>query len=330
MALRVNSTVKDKRLFQAMNIFINPGDGRPRAGWRIANQLVLFLLLVVGLMLAKNALIPGVSIKLLDALIMGSAGMASVWFAARLIDRRSIKEYGLARDRRWMEDLGAGLALGAVAMMLIFLIELAFGWISITGFGWERQTDIPYLFWFSSYLFAMLIIGFYEELIFRGYQIFNMVEGLHSSSISIRAASAIAVITSSTIFGLLHAANPNAGLISTLNIILAGVMLAVPYLLTGSLAISIGIHISWNFFQGGLFGFAVSGTPFRGSLIQIKQEGARYITGGSFGPEAGLVGIFGIILILGLSVYYINYRQSDLSIHTTFKKELSKSAKQDE
>jgi len=330
MALRVYSTDKDKRLFQAMNIFINPDDRRPRAGWRIANQLVLFLILVIALMLAKSALFPGGSIKLLEALIMGTAGIASVWFAARFIDRRSVKEYGLARDQRWKEDLGAGLVLGAVAMTLIFLVEWAFGWISISGFGWERQTDIHYFFWFSSYLLAMLIIGFYEELIFRGYQIFNMVEGLHSSRINIRTASAIAVITSSTIFGLLHAANPNAGLISTLNIILAGVMLAVPYLLTGSLAISIGIHISWNFFQGGLFGFAVSGTPFRGSLIQIEQEGARYITGGSFGPEAGLMGIIGIILILGLSVYYIHLRETNLSINTTFKKELPKSAKQDE
>lgn len=312
-----------------MNIFINPDDRRLRAGWRIVNQLILFILLVVGLMLAKSFLVAG-SFKLLDALLMGTAGLGSVWIAARTLDRRPVTDFGLAWNSRWKQDLGAGLALGAIAMTLIFVIEWVFGWISISGFGWERSSAVPYYLWFLSYLLAMLIIGFYEELIFRGYQIFNMAEGLHSSTTGITTASAIAVAISSIIFGLLHAGNPNASLISTVNIVLAGVMLAVPYLLTGSLAISIGIHISWNFFQGGLFGFAVSGTPFRGSLIQIQQEGARYMTGGGFGPEAGLLGLFGIFLVLGLTVWYIRYRYTLTSIHPVFQKGLSKSAKQDE
>lgn len=312
-----------------MNIFINPDDRRLRAGWRIVNQLILFILLVTGLMLLKNAIFEG-SYKLLEALLMGSAGAGSVWISARMMDRRTIIDFGLAWDSIWKRELCVGLALGALAMTLIFLIEWASGWISITGFGWERTLPMPYYLWFFSYLVAMLIIGFYEELIFRGYQIFNMIEGLHSAKTSLLTASVIAVAVSSGIFGALHAGNPNASLISTLNIVLAGAMLAVPYLMTGSLALSIGIHTSWNFFQGGLYGFSVSGTPFRGSLIQIEQGGARYLTGGNFGPEAGLLGLIGILLILALSVGYIRFQYREIAIHKSFHQGLSNSAKQDE
>jgi membrane protease YdiL (CAAX protease family) len=313
-----------------MNIFINPRDRRPRAGWRIFNQLILFILLAGVLMLIKGALFPEISYKLVEALLMGTAGTASVWLAARMMDRRSFISYGLVPDQIFCKELSIGLALGGVAMTFIFLVEWALGWISVTGFGWERHSNTSYTIWFLGYLAAMLIIGFYEELIFRGYQILNMVEGLHAPSVGIKTAAAIAVGISSVIFGLLHAANPNASLISTFNIILAGVMLAVPYLLTGNLAMPIGIHISWNFFQGGIFGFAVSGTPFRGSLIQIDQTGNAFFTGGNFGPEAGVMGIMGMALILLASLWYIRQYNDSFSVESKFNQQHAKSVKQDE
>jgi membrane protease YdiL (CAAX protease family) len=312
-----------------MNIFVNPNDNRVRAGWRLLLQFVLFLLLVFSLMIAKNVLITE-SMKIYDSLTMGIAGIISIWVAAKLWDRRNIKDYGLAWSKKWAKELTLGLILGFLAMGLIFFIEWSAGWIEVVGFGWERSSVVPYPFWILSYLISMIIIGFYEELIFRGYQIINMVEGFYSSSINLVKASALAILISSIIFGLLHAGNANATLVSTLNIMMAGIMLAVPFLLTGRLAISIGIHISWNFIQGGLFGFAVSGMPFRGSIIQIKQKGTAYITGGSFGPEAGLLGLFGILFILALVILYIRKQNESISIDPSFKKVLPKSVKQDE
>ena len=312
-----------------MNIFVNPDEQRLRAGWRIFLQFILFMLLVFGLMIAKNVLISG-SLKLYDALLMGFAGILSVWVAARLWDKRPLKDYGLGRDELWFKELGFGLALGMAGMAFIFAVEWAAGWIEITGFGWQRSSSIPYFVWIFSYFIAMIIIGFYEELIFRGYQIVNLVEGFCSKRINLYRASLIAVCISSVIFGLLHAGNPNATVISTVNIVFAGVMVAFPYLVTGRLGISVGIHISWNFVQGGLLGFAVSGTPFRGSLIQISQSGDDYLTGGSFGPEAGFLGILGMLVILTIFLWYARRNSEGLAVHSSFKNGSPKSVNQDE
>lgn len=312
-----------------MNIFVNHDEQRLRAGWRIFLQFILFMLLVLGLMIVKNVLING-SLKLYEALLMGFSGILSVWIASRLWDKRPMKDYGLYWNRRWFNELGLGLMLGLLAMILIFVIEWSAGWIEITGYGWERSTSIPYFIWFMSYFIAMLSVGFYEELIFRGYQIINLVEGIRSDRVTLFRAALISVLVSSVIFGLLHAGNPNATVISTINIIFAGIMLAVPFLVTGSLGISIGIHISWNFVQGGLLGFAVSGTAFRGSVIQIRQGGENYLTGGSFGPEAGLLGIFGMLVILAIFFVYARRTNEGLTVHSSFKNGSPKSVNEDE
>ncbi|MDX1585843.1 MAG: CPBP family intramembrane glutamic endopeptidase [Balneolaceae bacterium] len=312
-----------------MNIFVNHDEQRLRAGWRIFLQFILFLLLVGGLMIGKSVLTID-SLKVYDALLMGTAGVFSVWAAARLWDKRPVKDYGLSRDPVWLKELGVGLALGLIAMSLIFSIEWLAGWIEITGFGWQRSTSIPYVIWILSYFFAMIIIGFYEELIFRGYQIINLIEGLRFNKITLFGAALIAVLISSIIFGLLHAGNPNATVISTVNIVFAGVMLAVPFLVTGRLAVSVGIHISWNFVQGGVYGFAVSGTSFRGSLIQLRQGGEHVITGGSFGPEAGLIGIFGMLVILAIFFVFARKNNEGIRVHPSFKNGSPKSVNQDE
>ncbi|NGP77796.1 CPBP family intramembrane metalloprotease [Balneolaceae bacterium YR4-1] len=312
-----------------MNIFVNHEEQRLRAGWRIFLQFILFVLLVFGFMLVRNVLSIA-PLKIYDALLMCSAGILSVWIATRLWDKRAFSDYGLASNRLWFRELGFGLLLGLAAMSLIFVIQWSAGWIEITGYGWERSSTIPYLVWILSYFMAMLIVGFYEELIFRGYQIINLVEGFRSERVSLFKAALLAVLISSTIFGLLHAGNPNATIISTVNIVFAGVMLAVPFLVTGRLGISVGIHISWNFVQGGLLGFAVSGTPFRGSLVQIRQGGEKYLTGGSFGPEAGLIGIFGMLFILAIFFVYTRRNSEGLKVHSSFKNGASKSVNQDE
>jgi hypothetical protein len=124
--------------------------------------------------------------------------------------------------------------------------------------------------------------GVGEELAFRGV-IFRMTEE--------RLGTAAALIISSLLFGLVHAANPGATLVSTAAIALeAGGLLGMAYSASRSLWLPIGLHFGWNFTEGGIFGTAVSGGQSHG-LVDSVLSGPTLMTGGSFGPEASVIAV---------------------------------------
>jgi membrane protease YdiL (CAAX protease family) len=147
-------------------------------------------------------------------------------------------------------------------------------------------------------LLAFVAVGFYEELLFRGYYLQNLKDGTNLG---------IAVLASSAAFGLAHLGNLNASLTSTLGIFAAGLFLAFAWLRTQSLWLPIGIHIGWNFLQGPVFGFEVSGNPTP-SLVRHVVDGPELITGGAFGPEAGLLVLPAMALGAGLIWWYTRHR----------------------
>jgi len=99
----------------------------------------------------------------------------------------------------------------------------------------------------------------------------------------------------------LHLGNPNATWYSAAGIFLAGLFLAYAYVRTGQLWLSMGLHLGWNFFEGVVFGFPVSGLDIY-RLLRIQVHGPELWTGGAFGPEAGLIVVPG--LLLGTALIY--------------------------
>lgn len=286
-------------------VFWNHADSRLRAFWRVT---IHFVVIVVGLLLTSailRLLLSGGEgggdsgtdpLKSMVALVItGLIYVVVTIVAARLLDRRRFSDYGLLWNTQWRLDLLFGLMLGGLLMGGIFVIELAMGWITIEGIFFTLL-PFPFAAAFLFFLFQMAMVGTYEELVFRGYQMKNIAEGLNFSPLSGRTALFLAWILSSVAFGLIHAFNPGATLSTTIRITLAGVFLALPFLLTGELALSVGVHIAWNFFQGNVFGFPVSGlTMFRTTIFNTVQGGPELWTGGDFGPEAGLLGLIAII-----------------------------------
>ena len=141
-------------------------------------------------------------------------------------------------------------------MTLIFWVEWSAGWITITGYF--STQDISFPFWLAVFyqLARFVSVGIREEIVSRGYQIKNLAEGFAKISfISAQSAILFSLFISSVLFGVMHLLNPNATWISTFNIVGAGILLGMGYILTGELAIPIALHITWNFFQGNVFGF---------------------------------------------------------------------------
>jgi len=292
------------------NVFWNKEEARLRAGWRLVLQFaILFLFMVILAILDSNLAdsLPkspmGKSDSILLPIELLIALLLSVWFAGRFLDRRRFADFGFRLSPSWWFDLGFGLALGALMMTTIFLIELVAGWATITETFKSGINGIAFPMDILWALVTFICVGIYEELLGRGYQLKNLAEGLNLKSFSPKGAIVLAALDTSAFFGLLHAFNPHATMISTLNLMLAGILYATAYLLTGELAIPIGCHIMWNFFEGSAFGFPVSGFDPGTTFIAIRQSGPRVWTGGAFGPEAGLLGtgarLGGILLIIG-------------------------------
>lgn len=287
-------------------LFWNADERRLRAFWRV---MILVVLLVAALLVCM----PPATLVLGPALGSSLGALAGitlgVWLTGRYIDRRRFVDYGFLLSASWWADLAFGLTLGLVLMSGIFLVEHRLGWVVIQDTylsTTEGRGFAPALLGAAA---GFIAVGIYEELIFRGYLVQNLAEGFNLHRIGPRRAVLIAWGLTSLLFGLGHALNPNATWISTLNISLAGVFLGLGYVLTRQLALPIGVHITWNFAQGNLYGFPVSGTaPPSAQVLVLEQGGPEAWTGGAFGPEAGLLGLLAVLAGLAATWAWVHRR----------------------
>lgn len=281
-------------------ILCNGEEGRPRAGWRALIFLALWLILSgilnrsVGAWLSAMVPLP---VQMMASIMFLIATLAAAWIALRFLDRRPLTDLGIRLHRSWWVDLAFGLCLGIMLMALVFVVEWLAGWITIAESYRVTLDGVPFWAGFLGSLTTFICVGIYEEIVFRGYLLRNLAEGLNTPRIGPRSAILASWLFSSLLFSLWHVSNPSSSLASTAYLLLAGMLLGMGYIFTRSLAIPIGLHITWNFVQGHVFGFPVSGYDYPGAtVLVIEQTGPALWTGGAFGPEAGLVGILAILV----------------------------------
>jgi len=293
-------------------IFISPDEPRLRAGWRLTLQTLLFIALAAPLLVFTVVLnlmgvmpISSNAELLIYATIMVISTTTSVFIARRLFDRRNIESLGLSLNKQAIEDLFAGFLIPALMMALIFFLEWIFGWSDYLGVIGTLSSMLRSLPSILFLLLTFILIGWWEELLSRGYHLQNLEDGINLP---------IATILSSSVFGIQHLLNPNSGSIFMVaaGIFLAGLFLAFAYVRTRQLWLPIGLHIGWNFFEGPIFGFPVSGIKAEGLFVH-EPIGPELITGGAFGPEAGLI-ILPALALGVLLVYYITHGRNAAKI----------------
>jgi len=278
---------------------INPGDNRLRAGWRILLFLLLMIGMAVGAQLGLRAILGSLpKTSSLIFVLLAVVATIAVYVARRWLDKKSFVSLGLSNPAIAWQDVLFGFALSGAMAAIVFGTMLGLGIVSNVQI---LAPDLAAMAPLLSLLLITILIGYWEELFFRGYILQNMIEGLGLK---------IAVVVSCLLYGAVHAANPNAGVLSTLLIVLFAYLRIYGYLATGLLWLSIGMHIGWNFFQGPVFGFAASGHKDAHSLITHDLTGPAWLSGGDFGPEASVLTVPVVLLALLVMRFWASSRPS--------------------
>jgi membrane protease YdiL (CAAX protease family) len=207
-----------------------------------------------------------------------AAFFVDTYIGSRVKKDEPLAEIGLPRPE--VRPILAGVACTVTLISATIAVLAAAGWYHVVHFTLTGRTITNLGYWFLTFIFAAAV----EEILDRG-----MIWG----AIERRWGSWIALFGSSLFFGLGHLANPHASLRAALAIASeAGLLFGAIYLLTRSLWVLIAAHMAWNLFEGPVYGTMVSGLH-QDSLIHSVTHGPTIWTGGSFGPEAGLVCMIG-------------------------------------
>jgi len=246
---------------------------------------------------------------LLDEFIVTIAVVGAAIVLRIFLDRRSVASLGLgfgppppgsSRSQQYLSALGlfvVGFAFGAGMQLLVFAILLAFHQTNVFDVRFNATVGYQMLMWTAIFFIAALS----EEYPLRGYILQNLWEEWGFWP---------AAIVTSILFAALHVKNPYFGdlpWLTILNIAVDGIWACCAVLWTRSLWLPWAAHFAWNLFEGPVLGRAVSGINTGVSIVVQNPIGDPFITGGRFGPEAGIVVL--IAEVVGLFVLYLLYRR---------------------
>lgn len=257
-------------------MFINEAN-QLRSAWLIG---LAFIFMFVGqAILLIPSLVIFDSTDTLSATLITQAsgtlgGIVATLLVWKYINKSSLRELGF---RGRFTDLAFGLVLGAFSITVIFLILLFTNNILLLHSFSEPNFNM----YIVGYLIFFVLVGVFEEVFFRGYVIKTMLSRNNQPW--------LIYVSSAVFFSVVHGMNPNVSFLGLLNIMLVGLLFAYMFLATKSLYIPIGYHITWNYFQGNVFGFSVSGMKTESVYLVDATVGNTLLTGGAFGLEGGLL-----------------------------------------
>lgn len=200
---------------------------------------------------------------------------------------------GITFDRMTIRDFIAGLAICTIAMVGIFLIELALGVIAYEG----AAVNVTALVEGARLLVPMAL---FEEILFRSLLLVGLIT-------IFRGRVWVAISVSAAAFGIIHLGNEGASWISAVGNALGGLIYGIAFVGARNIWLPFGLHLAWNYVQGVLLGFPISGQSLA-SLVQQEYTGSVLLGGGAYGPEAGLVGMIFRFVIIAMVFLYLKGR----------------------
>lgn len=207
---------------------------------------------------------------------------------------RGVSLAGLGRSLAIRKkDLLSGISLAIVLYAVGFGVSLLAGAVEIAGVVFNPSSLL------ISFVF-FLLVAITEEFALRGFVLERMLQG--------GVNKFWALFLSATLFSLVHIANPNFDFLSFINILLAGILLGSSYIYTRNLCFPIALHWFWNWIQGPVLGYEVSGNKFCDGLLTLYLPETNLINGGAFGFEGSI--LCTVLMVAGTAVILKMFRKN--------------------
>jgi uncharacterized protein len=283
-------------------IFLGPNG--LRAFWRLLTFVAILAALRYGVHLVfqllhlsrPNAALTDLSAKT----VLRQDGIAFLCvLAASLVmavfEKRSVADYGLplrgAFGARFFEGIVWGFVAECATMFTLYLTgNVTFHGYDATG----SQALRLGLMWAA----AFVMVGLFEEFLFRGYPQFTLSTGIGFWPTAFLISG---------LFGFAHLANPGETWIGGLSTVLAALLFCASLKVTGDLWFAIGMHASWDWAETFFFGVADSGMPANGHLLNTTMSGSKWMTGGTVGPEGSVVEL--IVVSATIWLLFLRFRK---------------------
>ena len=306
-------------------LVVAPSAGLMNERWEAFRQQMQPWVTVLGLLLLHTAMVftvsealkvtgvfPNTSLGALTAEVLAvTAATGLTW---RWLQRRSWAQMGLRLNLAALQDLSFGAFSMAAAQTLL--------WGVLVVLGAAKVHFAPLASW-QAYLVPLgeavllwALVAWGEEIWVHGFWLQVVADGYHrltagrlpgTPPVPGAAARLAGAVISSVFFVLLHLRNGHFNALAAVGIFLGGMFLAYAYVCSDTLWLPIGMHFGWNFFEGTVFGFPVSGM-WSFSLLQTRLTGPAWLTGGAFGPEAGWAALPVMLFAFGMIAVYTSRR----------------------
>lgn len=224
-----------------------------------------------------------IGMLLVEWSIMLIVSLASVWTIDRLIVKKGWALYGFS-SANLLASLGIGARVASVILLACFALFWLLGYLHIERFDFQANM---LLLWFVFFLIQPLT----EEVVMRSF---------FQSHIQRLFGKYAGLLLSAAIFAFIHSANDHFTILGGLQILGGGLLMGLLYLHTRNIWAAFAMHAVWNFMQGILLGFPVSGMETY-QLLHTRIEGPNWLTGGAFGLEGSVLSLLFILIAV---VYY--------------------------
>ncbi len=233
--------------------------------------------------LGLENLMKGKNLLVTTAIVFFS-GILLTFVFRRWIDRKSFISLGLDFHGRAAEAIAGG-------MLATFIICASSILLKATGhLKWmDIIFDARALFLAFG---SVVIISFYEELIFRGYILNNLMDSFPGW---------LALVISAFLFMIFHwTGQSSIGFFTLANSLIMGLILGLNYIYSRNLWFSICFHFAWKFMEGPAFGYSAD-EPFQ-TVLQPELNGDINITGGVNGLQGSAI-LMAVALLSLIALY---------------------------